>query len=184
MGQQSLNEFDLRLELLGSEKEPFARVALLVDGIRVDRGYSIDFTRLLKACMAPGQHYVFTCSCGDPGCAGFDDGVEVQIRGLALYWSIRFPEATDLFHSEEGQLKRLVKPTVWVFDQRQVLEEIRQELVYADVTHPWKTEYCAGGVHRRHLAGIVEKIDRRLAQLGKAKWISAPIPGNWELLPM
>jgi hypothetical protein len=172
MGQQSPNEFDLKVDLAGSVKEPFARVQIWVDGLQVGKGNAINFTALLNASLSSGRHFVFTCQCGVAGCAGIEDGVEVEVDGAWVRWTLRFPQSTDLFDGDIGHWRRAVKPTVWLFEQREMLREVRQELVYADYAHPWKTEYNVHGVHRKHLAGMVERIDRRMARLKKPQWFS------------
>ena len=170
MGQQSPNEFDLKVDLAGSVREPFARLQIWVDGLQVGRGNAINFTALLSASLSTGRHFVFTCQCGDAGCGGIEDGVEVEVEGSWVRWTLRFPQSTDLFGGDIGHWRKAVKPTVWLFEQQEMLREIRQELVYADYHHPYRTEYSAHGVRRRHLAGMVEKIDRRMARLKKPQW--------------
>lgn len=168
MGQQTLNEFDLKFERGGSAKEPHARLRMLVDWLKVDQG-AINGVALLNASLTPGRHYPFTCLCGVAGCAGIEAGVEVEIKHSWVKWTLRLPQSTRGFESYEDWL-RLVKPTVWIFDQRQMLEEFRQELAYADVTHPWKTEYAGFGLDRQYLIRMIEQIDRHLPRIKKAHW--------------
>ena len=168
MRQQTANEFDLKFLRGGSAKEPHARLRIWVDGSEVDQG-AIDGVALLNASLTPGRHYPFTCICGFSGCAGIEDGVEAEIKGSWVQWTLRLPQSNRGFDSYEDW-QRLVKPTVWIFDQRQMLEEIRQELVYADVTHPWKTEYAGFGLNRRYIIRMIERIDYRLPRIKKAHW--------------
>lgn len=54
---------------------------LRVDGIRLGEGYVVDIRRLTEALTREGEHFIFTCGCGDAGCAGIFEGVRSRISG-------------------------------------------------------------------------------------------------------
>ena len=54
---------------------------LRVDGVRLGEGYAVVIRRLAEALTREGEHFIFTCGCGDAGCAGIFDGVRSRITG-------------------------------------------------------------------------------------------------------
>jgi hypothetical protein len=54
---------------------------LRVDGVRLGEGYVLDILRLTEALTREGEHFIFTCGCGDAGCAGIFEGVRSWIAG-------------------------------------------------------------------------------------------------------
>lgn len=65
-----------------TDKSPAHLVAELhVDGARLGEGYVVDILWLAEALTRDGEHFVFTCSCGEAGCAGVFEGVRSRISG-------------------------------------------------------------------------------------------------------
>lgn len=54
---------------------------LRVDGARLGEGYVLDIRRLAEALTSEGEHFIFTCGCGDAGCAGIFEGIRSRISG-------------------------------------------------------------------------------------------------------
>lgn len=54
---------------------------LRVDGARLGEEYVLDVCRLADALSQEGEHFIFTCGCGDAGCAGIFEGVSSRISG-------------------------------------------------------------------------------------------------------
>jgi hypothetical protein len=62
--------------------------ALVVDGTRLppfDYG-PLDLVALHAACERPGLYFIWTCTCGDPGCGGYFRGVQVTHDGELTHW--------------------------------------------------------------------------------------------------
>jgi len=68
--------------------------ALVVDGARLppfDYG-PLDLVALHAACERPGTYFIWTCTCGDPGCGGAFSGVLVTHDGEMTRWHDRDTE--------------------------------------------------------------------------------------------
>ena len=69
-------------QVAAADKSPAHLVTeLRVDGIRLGEGYVVDVRRLAEALTREGEYFIFTCGCGDAGCAGIFEGVRSRISG-------------------------------------------------------------------------------------------------------
>ena len=69
-------------QVVATDKSPAHLVGeLRVDGTRIGEGPVLDIRRLAEALTSEGEHFIFTCGCGDAGCAGIFEGVRSQISG-------------------------------------------------------------------------------------------------------
>ena len=72
-------------QVAATDKSPAHLVGeLRVDGTRLGEGYVLDIRRLVDALTREGEHFIFTCGCGEPGCAGIHEGVRSRISGDAV----------------------------------------------------------------------------------------------------
>ena len=70
------------LQVAATDKSPAHLVGeLRVDGTRLGEGYVLDIRRLAEALTSEGEHFIFTCGCGEPGCAGIHEGVRSRLAG-------------------------------------------------------------------------------------------------------
>ncbi len=66
-------------------------VALFVDGLELtSREWPsvIDLNQLRASANAEGEFFIFTCECGDAGCAGIERPVTVARNAAGLYWQL------------------------------------------------------------------------------------------------
>ena len=69
-------------QVAATDKSPAHLVGeLRVDGARLGEGYVLDIRRLAEALTSEGEHFIFTCGCGDAGCAGIFEGVRSRLAG-------------------------------------------------------------------------------------------------------
>ena len=69
-------------QVAATDKSPAHLVGeLRVDGTRLGEGYVLDIRRLAEALTSEGEHFIFTCGCGDAGCAGIFEGVRSRLAG-------------------------------------------------------------------------------------------------------
>lgn len=69
-------------QVAATDKSPAHLVTeLRVDGIRLGEGYVVDVRRLAEALTREGEYFIFTCGCGDAGCAGIFEGVRSRVSG-------------------------------------------------------------------------------------------------------
>jgi hypothetical protein len=57
---------------------------LRIDGQIVGGGYVVDVRELAKALTREGEHFIFTCGCGEPGCAGIFEGFHTWLEGEVI----------------------------------------------------------------------------------------------------
>ena len=81
-------------QVAATDKSPAHLVGELhVDGARLGEGYVLDIRRLAEALTREGEHFIFTCGCGEPGCAGIHEGVRSRISGDAVTLDGTLPKA-------------------------------------------------------------------------------------------
>lgn len=69
-------------QMAATDKSPACLVGeLRVDGELVGERYVVDVRRLASALVCNGEHFIFTCGCGEPGCAGIHEGFRSWIEG-------------------------------------------------------------------------------------------------------
>jgi hypothetical protein len=57
---------------------------------------------LIDCLYIEGNHDIFTCQCGDPGCAGIDDGVHVSFDKDLIHWQVRDPMSTSGYENYDA----------------------------------------------------------------------------------
>lgn len=138
----SVVEFDdLSSDVPGaSYRAPVALVRLLIDGqepLRSTKERPFDAIEALSTVEEQGERFLYTCSCGEPGCAGLFEGVHVGSDEDTVQF--RFPG-----EAYEHMLEPSFKPPagedfVAVFDRkqyRQAFEELEQELRGLEAENP------------------------------------------------
>jgi hypothetical protein len=72
-------------QVAATDKSPAHLVGeLRADGNRLGEGFVLDVRRLADALTREGEHFIFTCGCGEPGCVGIFEGVRSRISGDAV----------------------------------------------------------------------------------------------------
>lgn len=65
--------------------------SLKINGVELHPEHSLDLTSLVKSCQWSGELYIFTCGCGEPGCAGIFQGIEVGHSHKEITWKCPNP---------------------------------------------------------------------------------------------
>lgn len=90
---------------------------IMIDNIEYSSwGYS--FTSLFDSISKDGEYYIFTCSCGTPGCAGIFNGVIVIHEENHIIWKVPDPisiDTDDENYNEDDE----VKYKTYTFDKNQ-----------------------------------------------------------------
>jgi hypothetical protein len=83
---------------------------LLVDGVPLDdfSAVATDLAALHASISSPGEHYILTCWCGEPGCAGIAHGIKVLHRGQTVHWHIRDPQPKRHFQFEASAYRTAI----------------------------------------------------------------------------
>jgi hypothetical protein len=70
-------------------------------------GFCLSPQELIISLHNPGRFFIFTCDCGDPGCAGWFKGVLVEETGDSYTWEIdeKIPIPTKLVFSKKKYIE-------------------------------------------------------------------------------
>ncbi len=82
--------------------------------------------------------FIFTCTCGDPGCAGWFDGVRVEKRGEEVMWT--FPDLEQKFKSQTIVVFPIAEyRAFWNRFQKAIkLHKDNKDSEIVDLFHPWQ----------------------------------------------
>jgi hypothetical protein len=84
-----------RASIPSSDWRPWLVFDVLIDGVpippRVPSGIVAPLRALEASLRQPGEHYIFTCICGDPRDANLTEGVQVTHTATTLAWTARQP---------------------------------------------------------------------------------------------
>jgi hypothetical protein len=75
-------------------------IEILVDGEPLREGPAVDLAELARSVDSVGEYLIFTCSCGEAGCAGIRRGVDVFHHGGQVYWALYQPPRTFVFDEQ------------------------------------------------------------------------------------
>jgi hypothetical protein len=121
-----LSELELVLEKKKDDEGEFVRLRLRIDGHEPYDGTICPY-ELLKSTARSDEYFIFTCSCGEPGCAGIFHGIIVVNEGNRTLWKAYHAKLRKIF----------------VFDRQQYTSEILT-----------KCELAIQSVRRGEVAGI------------------------------
>lgn len=69
-------------QVAATDKSPaFLAAELRIDDKLVGEKYTVDLRQLAKALTSEGEHFIFTCGCGEPACVGIHEGFRTWIEG-------------------------------------------------------------------------------------------------------
>jgi hypothetical protein len=102
-------------------------------------GLTTSLPELARSSQKPGEFFIITCHCGDPGCAGIRQGIEVTHAKNQVVWRYQplWPDpATQpelLEKTANGRPEWFVRgvkfpPKTFVFDQDEYKQTILQSL--------------------------------------------------------
>ncbi len=162
-GQSAKQKFGLRFDRItevGPDRE-FYRPRILVDGVPIPEKLPVDLWRLGRSLNESGPHALFCCGCGDAGCSGVMDGVEVSHRDADIKWRYRLPQSSDGFDGDDRYEAWLAGSTEvqHAFDRRQALWAVFEALREADQTHGEGAEYPVQGFERHHIGELLQKVE-------------------------
>lgn len=125
------NTISLKVRLERDKEKPedgFLDFLLTVDGQYLhEEAQWVDPVDLAMSVGMTGQHFVFTCSCGDPGCVGIDEGIHVTHTEREVRWKVRNP----LSWKPDEPLPDWTHYDEYIFDRREYAEAIRSGLASA-----------------------------------------------------
>lgn len=123
-----INSIALTVRLERDKEKPgeaYLDFLLTVDGEYVhEQTHWVDPVDLVMSAGMTGEHFIFTCSCGDPSCVGIDEGVFVTHTEREVRWRVRNP----LSWTPEEALPDWTHYDEYVFDRREYGEAVRAGL--------------------------------------------------------
>ena len=91
-----MNTLEIRFEMDRLAKDsascrPIPTPDVIVDGRSMLERFTLDLRELVASTHANGEYWIFTCGCGEPGCAGIGNPIVVQHGADMVYWLVPAP---------------------------------------------------------------------------------------------
>jgi hypothetical protein len=74
--------------------------------------YATDFHELQRSVAESGDHFIVTCWCGDPGCAGISRGITVDHHQGVVTWQVPAPLAATTFQFDAQAYSATVEDAI------------------------------------------------------------------------
>ncbi|MDP1591990.1 MAG: hypothetical protein Q8M07_29790 [Prosthecobacter sp.] len=86
-------------------------VMLRIDGEVLNLGYVLSEDVLVQSLEEPGDYWLLTCGCGEPGCAGLFTPFEVEhLEDGIIHWHVTDPgPERDFYFSRDQAMRELQK---------------------------------------------------------------------------
>lgn len=103
----------------------FLKGLLKIDGQEYHPELVLDLIALVQTCQCSGEFYIFSCGCGEPMCAGINDGIHVEHLPDAVIWRFYEPiSGKDYEDLNDDEWEAIKRPVEYVFEPNQYLEAI------------------------------------------------------------
>jgi hypothetical protein len=150
-----VSEFDLKfIKPVG--RRSIVTTEIWIDGEHLDEPHPIDIFELVRSLKVAGEYSIFTCGCGSAGCADIE-GVKVSVSKDTITWRLKRPLSKANFKSHSDWPTQS-KEYLFTFNRKQLTQEIKQEIIYADYSHPWLTEYSPTGFDRSSMSQLLTRV--------------------------
>jgi hypothetical protein len=150
-----ISEFDLKFIRL-SGRRSIVTAEIWIDGEHLDEPHPIDIFELVRSLKVAGEYSIFTCGCGSAGCADIE-GVKVSMTKDTITWRLNRPLSKANFSSHSEWLTQS-KEYLFTFNRKQLTQEVKQEIIYADYSHPWLTEYSLTDFDRSSISKLLTRV--------------------------
>jgi hypothetical protein len=141
---------DFKLEILptkNAQNELWLRTVITIDGTELFPNDCVEIVQLVASLYEPSGYFIFTCSCGEPGCAGWFQPVRVTHDFDQVLWN------TARGHNEFH----------WRFSKRQMYTQVLCELEKVFPKLSYSVQY--GWLNLDHEQTDLSEITKRLEQL-------------------
>lgn len=129
-----------------------------IDGAHLDEPHAIDLNALMRSLFRPGEFFIFTCGCGNSGCANIWEGIFVRHEPGVIRWRFRRPACARGFGtSYRDECEDWERHAQWVecaFDRDQMLSDIASALCVVREQTPPGADYSPHGFERKHLDAL------------------------------
>lgn len=79
-----------------------------VDSVPLTPRHCLDYIALVKSMCLNGEHYFFTCGCGEPGCSQIHSGVSILHEKGLIHWHSTEPGPERCFVFSAPQYRRSI----------------------------------------------------------------------------
>lgn len=112
-----------------NDDEAYLDFILTVDGQHIHNPETdwVDPVQLAESATSSGEHYIYTCSCGNPDCIGMDSGIMVSHAGDRVVWNFRTPMSWP----PEDKLPDWTQDVEFVFDREAYIAAVNTALRHA-----------------------------------------------------
>lgn len=70
--------------------------------------HCLDYIALVRSMCLDGEHFFFTCGCGEPGCSGIHTGVQIRHEDGLIHWHSTEPGPERTFVFAARQYRRAI----------------------------------------------------------------------------
>lgn len=159
-----INKMALSMQLdettRGDDVDLLAWQRIVIDEVDIEPEHAVDLEALGRSLFEPGEHNVFTCGCGDAGCAYIYEGIHVIHEPGLIRWQMRRPVsfkgyAGEDFDAEFENWKLGAPYREYVFNREQMVRAYEGGMDWLRNETPPETNYSPYGFDRPD----VERID-------------------------
>jgi len=112
-----------KVESFSNGQSLHLKSSLEINGRPFHSEFVLDVSELAKSCQSSGEFFILTCSCGESGCAGIFDGIQIEHLTEAVVW--RFNESLkDNLDLSDEEWEALKQPIELRFDPDDYLSTI------------------------------------------------------------
>lgn len=137
MNSNSLDHLELKFALLpkGTASVPGAQLlkfSVLINGINISPENVIDLSELIASLKNPGSFNIVTCVCGEAGCIGESQGININHGLSTIVWKV--PD-TIVYNASlpTNPNQSLPKFKHFEFDSAQVIKSVKKALLDAKI---------------------------------------------------
>jgi len=157
------NKFELIFQIHEEQKVDKKKIVsqkIKVDGDEINSIHAVDLGYLVKSLYQEGEFYIFTCGCGDAGCAGIDEGVNISFDNNLINWRLRNPISFSGFESCETW-KKSSKFIEYSFEKELMIKNIICSIKnIKNLTNFLTYEFVPEGMEWKHLDSLLSNIHK------------------------
>ncbi len=118
--------FDIQVEKFEGKIRNITKI-INIDGVQINSKYAVSLRNLIDSLYLEGSYYIFTCSCGNSGCAGIDEGVKVSFEKDLIHWQVRDPISTSGYESYDAWNAE-AKTIHYLFNKKLMIDDISKAI--------------------------------------------------------
>ena len=124
----TINTFELIFDITVEKFEGKIRditKKIKIDGVEINSKNHFSLPILVDSLYLEGEHFIFTCGCGNPGCAQIDKGIIVSLDKNFIHWQVRDP-IRSLGYDNYDDWNAKAKTINYSFNKKLMIDNISQ----------------------------------------------------------